>query len=177
MKTMSRLFGDTKGIDGNPKSNSDLKEKGLAGIKNRRDKDLCKDSSGKEIAGDIVIPRSITGNVYDVVNQMYKVQLQHATECGKIINQLFKVERDKSSGRYRIALSDNIIKKGFPEIERINFLARDTLINYYSTCELKYLQGMKIVLDAKRKTEPIVTPSTTTIPTVPVAPGVAGVTK
>jgi hypothetical protein len=172
MKTMSRLFGDTKGIDGNPKSNSDLKEKGLAGIKNRRDKDLCKDSSGKEIAGDIVVPRSITGNVYDVVNQMYKVQLQHATECGKIINQLFKVERDKSSGRYRIALSDNIIKKGFPEIERINFLARDTLINYYSTCELKYLQGMKIVLDAKRKTEPIVIPSTTTIPTVPVAPGV-----
>jgi hypothetical protein len=163
MKTMSRLFGDTKGIDGNPKTDSELKEKGLVGIKNRRDKDLCKDSSGKEVTGDIVVPKSITGNVYDVVNQMYKVQLQHATECGKIINQLFKVERDKSSGRYRIALSDNIIKKGFPEIERINFLARDVLINYYSTCELKYLQGMKIVLDAKRKTEPTTTPITTAV--------------
>ena len=157
MKTMSRLFGDTKGIDGIPKTDAELKERGLAGIKNRRDKDLCKDSSGKEIAGDITVPKSITGNVYDVVNQMYKVQLAHATECGKIINQLFKVERDKSSGRYRIALSDNIIKKGFPEIERINFLARDTLIKYYSTCELKYLQGMKIILDTKRKSETVTT--------------------
>jgi hypothetical protein len=166
MKTMSRLFGDTKGIDGTPKTDTELKERGLAGIKNRRDKDLCKDSTGKEITGDIAVPKSITGNVYDVVNQMYKVQLAHATECGKIVNQLFKVERDKSTGRYRIALSDNIIKKGFPEIERINFLARDTLIKYYSTCELKYLQGMKIILDAKRKTETVVAP---VVPAAPVA--------
>lgn len=169
MKTMSRLFGDTKGIDGTPKTDAELKERGLVGIKNRRDKDLCKDSTGKEIVGDITVPKSITGNVYDVVNQMYKVQLAHATECGKIINQLFKIERDKSSGRYRIALSDNIIKKGFPEIERVNFLARDTLIKYYSTCELKYLQGMKIILDAKRKTETIVAP------VVPAAPAAARV--
>jgi hypothetical protein len=148
MKTMARLFGDDLDSIGAPKSNAVLKEAGLKGIRDRRDKDLC-----GSVTGEIIVPASVTGNVYDIVNQMYKMQVEHAAKAGQIFSMLFNIKRDKPSGRFIISLSENIIKKGFPEIERINFLARDVLVKYYSTCELKYLQGMKIIIDAKKKSE------------------------
>jgi hypothetical protein len=134
---------------------------GLKGIRNKRDSDFC-----KGIDGNIVIPTNVVRNVYDVVNQLYQTQVRHAAECGKIVRLLFDIQRDKSSGRYRISLSDNIIKKGFPEIERVNYLARQLLVNYYSKCEMTYLKGMKIVLDsspeaieARRRHAPPVPPA------------------
>jgi hypothetical protein len=151
MRVMARLFGDDTSATGIPKTDEELKISGLKGIRNKRDRDLCKDGTGKEIVGEIVVPPKITGNVYDVVNQLYQTQVRHAAECGKLFKLLFNIQQDKSSGRFRISLSDNIIKKGFPEIERVNYLARETLIKYYSACEMKYLQGMKIVIDNKRK--------------------------
>jgi hypothetical protein len=66
---------------------------------------------------------------------------------------LFNINKDKATGFFKISLSDNIIKKGIPEIERINYIARDVLIQYYTNCEIKYLYGMKEVIDA---TYPIV---------------------
>jgi hypothetical protein len=104
-----------------------------------------------ESCGNILVPASVTSNVYSIVNQLYRKQIEHSAKCGNIVKLLFNIQRDKSSGRYRISLSDNIIKKGFPEIERINYLARSLLIDYYKDCELTYLNGMKIVLDAKKK--------------------------
>ena len=95
-----------------------------------------------------MVTKNVVRNVYDVVNQLYQQQVKHAAECGKIVRLLFDIQRDKSSGRYRISLSDNIIKKGFPEIERVNYLSRQLLVNYYSNCEMTYLKGMKIVLDS-----------------------------
>ncbi len=165
MKTMARLFGDDLDSIGAPKSNGALKEAGLKGIRDRRDKDLC-----GSVTGEIIVPASITGNVYDIVNQMYKMQVEHAAKAGQIFNMLFSIKRDKPTGRYIISLSENIIKKGFPEIERINFLARDVLVKYYSTCELKYLQGMKIILDTKKKSESATATATATASTVPTAP-------
>ena len=140
MKTMGRLFGDN--VFSKPVSDETIKS-GLKGIRNKRDSDFC-----KGIDGNIVIPTNVVRNVYDVVNQLYQQQVKHAAECGKIVRLLFDIQRDKSSGRYRISLSDNIIKKGFPEIERVNYLSRQLLVNYYSNCEMTYLKGMKIVLDS-----------------------------
>lgn len=144
MKNMAKLFGDDETESG-PRTAESL-EPGLKSIKNRRDKDLCGSTTG-----NIIVPPSITGNVYDIVNQLYKTQVEHSAKCGAIFKLLFGIQQDKATGRYRLSLSDNIIKKGFPEIERINYLARDVLMKYYTTCELKYLQGMKIIIDTKHK--------------------------
>ena len=141
MKTMGRLFGDNT-FSTSPISDDTIKS-GLKSIRNKRDSEFC-----KGIDGNLSVPANVVRNVYDVVNQLYQTQVRHAAECGKIVRLLFDIERDKSSGRYRISLSDNIIKKGFPEIERVNYLARQVLVNYYSKCEMTYLQGMKIVLDS-----------------------------
>jgi hypothetical protein len=47
-------------------------------------------------------------------------------------------------------LNNNLIVKGFPELERINAEARNLLVNYYTDCEKKYIQGMKFVLQDKK---------------------------
>jgi hypothetical protein len=139
MKEMGILFEGGKEFL--KKSDDDIVKAGLVGIRNKRDNEWC-----RGISGDIILPANKAGNVYSFVNQLYKIQLNHAAECGKIIKLLFNIERDKFSGRYKIGLSDNIIKKGVPEINRINFIARDLLIKYYTNCESTYLTGMSDVL-------------------------------
>lgn len=148
MKSLARLFGDEKDESGIMKSDDTIRIAGLKGLKNKRDKDLC-----GPIVGDITVPSTIVGSVYGIVNQMFKDQLAHSARCGAIFKELFNLVRDKASGRYLISLNDSIIKNGLPEIERINFKTRELLVNYYTNCETKYLMGMKLVLDAKRKTD------------------------
>jgi hypothetical protein len=139
MKEMGILFEGQKEFL--KKSDDDIIKAGIVGIRNKRDNEWC-----RGISGDIVLPGNKTSNVYSFVNQLYKIQLTHSAECGKIIKLLFNINRDKFSGRYNIGLSDNIIKKGVPEINRINFIARDLLIKYYTNCESTYLTGMTDVL-------------------------------
>jgi hypothetical protein len=176
MKKMGTLFGDNV-LAGDPTPNTTkvILKTGLSGIKNKRDQQFCKD-----MPEQITVPPKVIGNVYDVVNKLFQVQVRHAAECGKIIKQLFNIQRDKSSGLFRISLSDGIIKKGFPEIERINYESRQLLANYYYNCEMNYLQGMKIVLDnspeaialrekTKAKTKPPVAPTASAPPSIPSA--------
>jgi hypothetical protein len=148
MKNLARLFGDEKDDSGITKSDDSIRLGGLKGLKNLRDKELC----GK-YTGDITVPSTVVGSVYDIVNQMFKDQLAHSAQCGAIFKELFNLVRDKASGRFLISLNDNIIKNGLPEIERINFKARQLLVNYYTNCETKYLKGMKIVLDTQQRIE------------------------
>ncbi len=145
MKRMSVLFGDF-GPDGRPKLDEVLQQEGLKGIKNRRDKDMC----GDKIDKTIMVPANAVKSVYDIVNQLYQTQLKHSALCGQILKMLFAIEREKSTGRYRISLSNTIVQRGFPEIDRINYIARDTLVKYYEKCEQTYLQGMSRVLTANR---------------------------
>jgi hypothetical protein len=157
MRRMSVLFGDL-GPDGRPKMDEVLLKEGLKGIKNRRDRDMCGDKLDKTVG----IPSTAVKSVYDIVNQLYQTQLKHSALCGQIFKMLFTIDREKSTGRYRISLSNNIIQKGFPEIERINYIARDTLVNYYEKCEQTYLTGMARVINAnKAARRPIVAPGTT----------------
>ena len=139
MKEMGILFEGEKEFL--KKSDDEIVKAGLVGIRNKRDSDWC-----RGVTGDIILPTNKAGNVYNLINQLYKMQLKHSAECGKIIKLLFNIERDKFSGRYKIGLSDNIRGKGVPEIDRINFIARDLLIKYYTNCESTYLTGMSAIL-------------------------------
>ena len=162
---MGKLFGDNRLASTTGRPSDEVIQRGLKGIYNKRDGELC-----KTIDGNISIPSSQVNNVYSVVNNLYKIQLEHAAKCGAIFKLLFDIQRDKSvGGRYRISLSNNIIQKGFPEIERINYLARNVLVQYYSNCESKYLEGMKLVLENRPRTKPKVAPTPGTTPT-PAAP-------
>jgi hypothetical protein len=151
MKVMGYRFGDTT-FETNPENikNETIKY-GLKGIINNRDKQLCKDIPEK-----LYIPSNQINSVYQYVNRLFQIQVKHAAECGKIIKLLFNIQHDKDSTRYRISLSDNIIKKGFSEIQRINYLSRQLLVNYYSNCESIYVEGMKKVLTTSPQSIPII---------------------
>ena len=134
MKLMSIRFGDTINHNSTPK---------LEKIKNKRDKDVC-----KSMPENIYIPYNTSKEVNNLVNELISIQLTHAERCGKILLMLFNISSD-SMGRFNIALSNNIIEKGFPEIDRINHYARDILIAYYSNCEYKYVEGMKLIVESR----------------------------
>jgi predicted NAD-dependent protein-ADP-ribosyltransferase YbiA (DUF1768 family) len=140
MRRMATLFGD------NPDRNaSSLRSSGLSGIKNKRDRELCEDTT----TGIRITPGAL-GQVQTIVQDMFRVQYEHTKACGDIIRMLFDIRRD-SHGRTSISLSERIIKLGFPEIERINHAARELLMKYYSTCEARYVQGMAVVVQSKRQ--------------------------
>jgi hypothetical protein len=165
MITMANVFGDSEYLSSI--SVDKIQKEGLKGIKNRRDSKLCMNPNkpGEKIDGSIIVPPSAVKKVYNIVNQLFRIQIEHANKCGNIFKMLFNINKDKTTGFLRISLSDTIIKKGIPEIERINYLTRDVLIQYYTNCEIKYLYGMKEVIDASYpklpRKKPIVASDTT----------------
>ena len=131
MKLMSIRFGDKS----NPRKFED--------IKNIRDKDIC-----KGMPEDIYISSDTSKEVLKLVHELFAIQLKHAENCGKILSMMFNIVPN-SIGQYKISFSNNIIENGFSEIERINHLARDILITYYSNCEYKYVEGIKLIIESK----------------------------
>ncbi len=144
MTKMSILFGN-----GKPEP-STLINSGIHTLTNKRDKEIC-DQIKKD---DIIISNDTAKNVYSIVQQLFQQQLKHSSVCGSIFKLLFNIKRDPSSKRVTISLSDNILKKGLPEINRINSIAREQLINYYTNCETKYLDGIKIIVNSLRQQNP-----------------------
>lgn len=147
MLKMARLFGDR-----GQRPAEEVVSAGLHGIKNRRDAALCQsriaDAKGsKEIREDIMIDNPIARKVKGIVSDMFKTQLQHASNCGKIFNMLFYIKKEKDTNYYTIRLHNNVIQGGIPEVDRINRYARKVLVDYYSNCETKYMMGMKEVLE------------------------------
>ena len=114
---------------------------------NKRDKEICEQIK----KDDIIIPNDTARNVYSIVQQLFQQQLKHSAVCGSIFKLLFNIKRDPLTKRVIISLSDNILKKGIPEINRINSIAREQLIHYYTNCETKYLDGIKIIVNSLRK--------------------------
>lgn len=161
MKTMAVVFGDyTK--DGDVRTDGDLTDRGLKGIHNKRDRDICGTTS------EIRVPSKDVPAVYSVVKELYKQQIEHSARAGAIFKMLFNIQSDKSGAQFKVSFNDNILKKGIPEINRINMIARDVLVNYYKNCEITYMKGMKTVLDSTRP-KPVVAAATSanTIPTAP----------
>ena len=127
------------------KSEEYYKEKGLAGIIDKRDQVGC---STKE---DIPLSLQTTAKVSAVVKSLFQQHAEHAGKCFKMISLLFNITYDKTTKKpTMIKLSDNVINKGFPELERINRAARELLVDYYSNCEDKYIKGMQLVITEQR---------------------------
>ena len=151
MQQMARLFGDRtdeSGVKDHPseyyrESDQKANRKGLKLIQNKRDKTLCTNLENKPIP----VNKTNTQKIYAIVNTLFKTQYTHANKCGNILKQLFNITRVPQSDQLIITLSQNIIAKGFPEIERINYLAREVLIEYYTTCEGTYIEGMQHVIN------------------------------
>ena len=148
MKNMAILFGDFKDPT-QSRSIEDLGRQGLKGIKNRKDKELCKKIG---VDDTLSLPNQTAKQINQYVKQLFQIQLQHAAKCGAIFKKLFSIQRDKTSKQFKISLSNNIITNGFPEIQRINTEARRLLVDYYSRCELTYREGMQRIVDYKLST-------------------------
>lgn len=118
----------------------EMEEKGLSGIINKRDGKICTS------ADDIPLSLETTSEVHKIVKSMFDMQVKHASECEKIISMLFTITRNPTTKKpVMFKLNDNVISKGFPELERINREARKILVDYYTNCEKKYVNGMKLI--------------------------------
>lgn len=155
MRNMSIQYGD------DIKDESKLEESGLSSIINKRDAEFCKSED------DIPLSSNATKQVHAVVKTMFQAQINHAAKCYQIINKLFSIQYDKTTKRpIMFKLNNNLIMKGFPELERINAEARNLLVNYYTDCEKKYMDGVRYVLqDKKSRNDTIVKPPVMTQPT------------
>ena len=142
MTTLSKQYT----LGDKPLTSAEYEEKGLASITDTRDQRAC-----ESITTDIPLSLDTTKKVHSIVQSMFQDQVTHAAKCFKIISMLFNITYDKTTKKPTlIRLSDNLISKGFPELERINREARELLVAYYTNCENKYWTGMKHVLDEQK---------------------------
>jgi hypothetical protein len=138
-------------LDETSHTSAEYEQKGLAGIKNKRDEVTCQGTTT-----DIPLSLDTTKKVHAVIKTMFDEQVKHAARCFDIINMLFKITYETTEGGKKkitsLHLSDGLIVKGFPELYRINRLARELLVGYHSKCEDKYEQAVTyIVGDQKAK--------------------------
>lgn len=120
------------------------------GMRDRRMEKACgfaKESDGP-FQGKVVLDQGTAGNVNASVNALFQEQVVHTANCGSLLRELFKIEEGGS--RIKVELNPNVIKKGLPEVDRINDKARDLLVKYYSKCENLYQDGVKKILAAKQ---------------------------
>ena len=151
IRTMSRMFGDTTRMARTTSSPDDVVKEGIDAISISRDKELCKILGVSD--EEMQIPNSLAHVVYGSVKKLFARQYAHAQDCGAIINRLFRVQRDQSSGYFQISLSPTLIQGGFAELNNINYDARELLMKYYTECETTYLHGVQDIIHAKRASD------------------------
>jgi len=146
IKKMADLYRDDT-----PKATPTMKlDKGVAEIKNKRDKELC-ETELKKSGTPININATTAKEVSKIVQELYKIQVNHAIECGKIFKSLFDITYDARNNPLTISLSKKVLTNGFEEIDRINAHARAVLVEYYTKCEHKYVQGVNIIMEPIRR--------------------------
>ena len=129
-----------------PDHPQELEEKGLSGMINKRDEKMCTSSDNKPLTDEISLTPQTTTEVRKIVKSMFQMQVNHAIKCSEIINMLFTITIHPTTKKPTMfKLNDNLIHKGFPELERINREARKILVDYYTNCENKYKDGMKLI--------------------------------
>ena len=143
MTTLARQYTIEKG----PRTTEEYK-KGLSSIIDTRDKEFC------DKPEDIPLSAKTSTKVQAIVKTMFEAQVAHAAECFKIIAMLFHITYDPTTKKpIAMKLNDNLITKGFPELERINRITRELLVKYYTNCEDKYREGMGHILIEKKATK------------------------
>ena len=127
MKIMTARF------EGKPDNKKDASE-----IIDKRTALFCKD----EI--EYNVPYTTAKEVYEIVEKLVSIQTIHAARCMKIINKLFHISTNGS--QTSVTFHDDIFKKGFEYINKVNVEAREVLIDYYDKCEKTYITGMQLIL-------------------------------
>ena len=102
---------------------------------------------------EVIIPAGTVPEVMGYVRQLFAIQQQHTARVAAILSQLFWIQRNPSTREIKITIHPNIFNKGMPELDRLNALARGTLVEYYKTCEFTYRQGMAVVSKEGAATE------------------------
>jgi len=147
IRRMSVMFGDTARTARTASSPDEIIKEGLDAITIGRDDALCKLLGIKD--KDMILPNPLAKQVYESVKALFARQYAHAQSCGAIINRLFRVQRDQSSGYFQISLSPSLIQGGFAELNNINYDTRELLMKYYIDCETTYLHSVEDIIVAK----------------------------
>ena len=154
MKNLSILFDDPikerlKNGAADPMKDDEIKKLKMSDLKDKRDVVVCQALKAKEA---ITINSSTANEVNKYVRELFKKQYEHSVQCGVIFKELFLIRRDRATGRMIVSLNENILRKGLPEISRINGKARRLLSNYYTQCEKIYTDGMGVIVKQKQAT-------------------------
>ena len=173
MKRMANLFRDNI-PSMTPSSDMDS---GIANIRNRRDEEMCSVELNKKGMPIRINPDTVPIQaVSNVIRELYAIQVAHAKKCGEIFKSLFHITYDGKENPLTISLSKQVLQGGFAEIDRINDRARKVLIDYYSMCEQKYVQGVDLIMEpirAQKAKPPVMTlrrSVTDPVARMPVAP-------
>jgi hypothetical protein len=89
--------------------------------------------------------------ILTIVRRLFGSQILHAARCGQLLKQLFLIKRGEQDLLIRI--NPTVLRKGFPELDRINQMARQILVDYYSRCERLYKKGLEVFEIAKGKND------------------------
>jgi len=103
----------------------------------------------KEITGDTSDKITDTKKISDLRNkaiELFNIQFEHTKKVNKLLNKLFTIDNS-------ITLNNDILSKGIRGIEEVALEARELLSDYYSDCQIKYSEGVKIIQ------KPIVAPA------------------
>ena len=115
-------------------------------MKDRRMEKLCTTLTED---GKVLVEPAVAQDVQESVSKLLRTQLLHVANCAKILNQLFLIKG--SGAAMGIEIHPNLFKKGMPELDRINNLARDLLVTYYEQCEAGYMEGVEKIAAASMR--------------------------
>ena len=95
----------------------------------------------KELTGNTSVPIADAKQINDLRNkaiELFNIQFEHTAKVNKLLNKLFTIDNS-------ITLNNDILSKGILGIEEVALEARDLLSDYYSNCQIKYNEGVKII--------------------------------
>ena len=147
MKDLMKLFGE---LDTTKEGAIGSGKRSISVISNKRDIDICK--SLGIIGNDLIleVTKESMKPVNKTIADLFKLQLEHSAKAGAILTELFVITKVEESLEVKIDIHPNIFNKGITEINRINEKARLLLMDYYTGCEKKYLEGVSGVVAMKK---------------------------
>lgn len=77
------------------------------------------------------------------VGRLWSYQRAHAAKVEAIFKKLFDIRR--SGNQFALTISENLFKKGIPEVEKISDEARAILTDYYGECEQIYQDTVQLL--------------------------------
>jgi hypothetical protein len=102
-------------------------------------------------------PKSIA-MIMKVIGNLFSNQLIHTQVVLKFFRErLFKIYKTKNpvSGalEFKYTIHPKLLEGGLNELANVSKEARKILLNYYTNCEQKYQEGVKLVLQSKYSTQ------------------------